>query len=147
MIDNNSIINFIISKFQNINYAALAPQIRELLITSINRNFQVGGRYGNDNPFGGGNTKWIKSKRAIRQSGMTLLDTGQMAASIRVQVKFEGNQLIIQMGSNKEYASQHQFGYTKSNKVKIPARPFLVIQNEDIANIRNMIVKNIIGKF
>ncbi len=191
MIDSNSIINFIISKFKTISYASLSPQIRELLITSINRNFQVGGRYGKDNPFGGGSTKWKKSKRAVLQSGMTLQDTGQMAASLRVQVKFEGNKLIIQMGSNKKYAAHQHFGskeggfqhpggtpyafrkdkntkqkvvkfvkkkwadkypdkvlgYTKPHKISIPARPFLVIQDEDIKNIRDMIARKIISKF
>lgn len=185
MIDSNSIINFIISKFKTISYASLSPQIRELLITSINRNFQVGGRYGKDNPFGGGSTKWKKSKRAVLQSGMTLQDTGQMAASLRVQVKFEGNKLIIQMGSNKKYAAHQHFGskeggfqhpggtpyiikngkavfvkkswasqnekkirgYTKPHKISIPARPFLVIQDEDIKNIRDMIARKIISRF
>lgn len=185
MIDNNSIINFIISKFKSISYASLSPQIRELLITSINYNFQVGGRYGNDNPFGGGNQKWKKSKRAMQQSGMTLQDTGQMAASIRVKVKFEGNKLIIQMGSNKKYAAHQHFGskkggfihpggtpftirdgkavfvkkswasknqnkvkgHTKKHKIELPARPFLVIQNEDLKNIRDMIAKKIISRF
>ena len=191
MIDSSSIIIYINSKFQINNLTSLAPRIRELLITSINRNFQVGGRYGKDNPFGGGNTKWKKSKRAMLQSGMTLQDTGQMAASVKVNVKFEGNKLIIKMGSNKKYAAIHQFGsqnggfqhpggtpytirkdkmtkqkrikfvkkqwadkypnkvlgYTKPHKITIPARPFLVIQNDDILHIRDMIAKKIISKF
>lgn len=158
---HNDFINIVTSKINKINYTSIAPYIREILMTSINRNFQVGGRYGNDNPFGGGNKKWVKSKRAILQSGMTLLDTGQLAASIRVNVKFEGNKLKIVIGSNKTYAAQHQFGfksrtstnvkrfksYTKSHKFTIPARPFIVIQNEDIVNIRNFIVKKIINNF
>lgn len=185
MSDNNSFINYILSKLSSINYASLAPNIRELIYTSIQRNFQVGGRYGNDNPFGGGNQKWKRSKRALKQSGMTLLDTGQLAASIQVKVKFERNKIIINLGSNKKYAAHQHFGsksggfqhpggtpytikkgravfvkkswaaqnekkvrgYTKPHKIVIPARPFLVIQNEDLKNIRDMIAKKIISRF
>jgi phage gpG-like protein len=108
-----------------------------------------------------------------------------MAASVRVNVKFEGNNLIIQMGSNKKYAAHQHFGskpggfqhpggtpyiikkgqaffvkkawaaqnenkirgFTKPHKISLPARPFLVIQDEDIKNIRDMIARKISSKF
>lgn len=152
MIDNNQIINFIKSKFDNINYNSLAPIIRELLMTSINRNFEVGGRYSKNSQFGGGKAKWKPSQRAIRQNGQTLLDSGRLAASIIVTPKFENGNLIISMGSNvkdkkgNNYAMVHQFG-VKRRGHKMPARPFLVIQNEDIRNIQNLIAKHITKQF
>lgn len=149
MIDNYQIINFIKSKFDNINYNSLAPIIRELLLTSINRNFEVGGRYSKNSQFGGGKAKWKPSQRAIRQNGQTLLNTGQLASSIIVEPKFENGNLIISMGGNKKYTAIHHFGGRagRGRKVAIPARPFLVIQNKDITNIQKLIARHIANQF
>lgn len=119
----------------------VAPAIRNILITSIDRNFSEGGRYGTDNVFGGGSTRWKPSGRAQRQSGQTLVDTGQLAASIQVTVV--GN--TVQIGTNKVYGPIHNFGGSagRGHSVAIPARPFLVIQNEDLEDIGEAIVRHL----
>lgn len=111
----------------------IAGAIRNILITSIDRNFSEGGRYGTENVFGGGSTRWKPSGRAQRDSGQTLVDTGQLAASIQVSVV--GNS--VQIGTNKVYGAIHHYGGRagRGGSVVIPARPFLVIQNEDLEDI------------
>ena len=136
----------------------VAGAIRNILMTSIDRNFSEGGRYGTDNVFGGGATRWKPSGRASGQDsitvtkrdkkgrfrkekvgGQTLVDTGQLAASIQVSVVGH----TVQIGTNKIYGAIHHFGGKagRGHSVSIPARPFLVVQNEDLEDIGEAIVR------
>lgn len=133
------------------------PEIGQIHLASVQKNFRVGGRTGS-NPFGGGSAHWIPSGRAKRQSGKTLIDSGQLSASITYQIA--GNRVII--GTNKVYGGIHQYGgvikhpggtpytvidgravfvskgadhivgYTKPHPITIPARPYIVVQDEDV---------------
>ena len=106
------------SKFQNVDYTPVLRQISMIIKNSIDENFQQGGRYGNDNIWGGGSQKWKVSRRAKKDkgykgkssSGKTLLDTSALAKSIYVKVIQEGNKISIAIGSNLPYARIHQFG-------------------------------------
>lgn len=136
---NDNALSELISKIKLVNLKPILPQIREIIRTSIDYNFEIGGRYG-DEQFGGGNKRWIPSKRAIRQKGKTLVDTATLVNSIRVDVRQENNFIIIEVGSIKDYAKLHQFGGT-ANGIKIPARPFLVLQDTDIEQIKEIVYK------
>ena len=48
---------------------------------------------------------------------------------------------IVMVGTDKEYAAIHQFGGMagRNRKVKIPARPFLMIQDKDWDNINDQL--------
>lgn len=120
----------------------IAGAIRNILLTSIDRNFSEGGRYGTENVFGGGSTRWKPSGRAQRDGGQTLVDTGQLAASIQVNVV--GNS--VQIGTNKIYGAIHNYGGTagRNQSARIPARPFLVIQNEDLEDIGESLARYLI---
>jgi len=169
----------LISKFNNINWSPILPAIREVIKTSIDRNFSEGGRFGDDNDFGGGNQKWIVSKASERRSGQTLVDTGRLASSVTINISYSGNKLNIEVGSNLPYAAIHQFGgvikqgassklytqnrYSKGKKkgsfkkgttwgqggtvgehtITVPARPYLVLQNEDIEEIKKIVSDHI----
>lgn len=182
----------IIKAIQSINYQPIIPLIENVIRNSIEENFKQNGRYGVDNPTGGGSQAWTPSKRAIKQSGQTLQDTGQLAASIRVKVTQIGDHLEIEIGTNKKYAAIHQFGgtiqhpggtpyiiaknkatgklgpvfisnkkaqslasskknkviqYTKAHTIHIPARPFLVLQDEDILQIKSIITRFLAQEF
>ncbi|ROL55644.1 hypothetical protein D9V84_11215 [Bacteroidetes/Chlorobi group bacterium Naka2016] len=162
--------NEILGKFQNPNFAKIFPVVRSIVQSSIDQNFMVEGRFG-DGLFGGGTQKWSKSKRALKQNGQTLSDTGRLAASIQIVVSQQGNSLNIQAGSNLPYAAIHNFGgiihiparsrtyvqkryirgtkkgkfkkgttfgqgfTTKGYTINIPARPYLVLQDDDIVEI------------
>lgn len=171
--------NQILTKLQNPNFSSLFPVIHSIVRSSIDQNFIVEGRFGND-LFGGGNQKWKKSKRALKQNGQTLNNTGRLASSIQVNISQNGNSLNIQTGSNLIYAAIHNFGgtinipsrsrtyiqnrykkgskkgqfkkgktwgqgfTTKSYKIEIPPRPYLVLQNEDILLILKRIAEKLL---
>jgi phage gpG-like protein len=185
---------------KTINLDGFNPILENIIRNSIEENFAQEGRFG-AGIFGGGNSRWHKSLRARKQSGKTLQDTGQLAASIQVKassdakitieanakdlIKFNASgDFKIRVGSNKKYAGIHQFGgtikhpggtpflpfkptkrkagfmpnqmifiskkkaeelkakgipvrYTKPHDIKMPARPYLVLQDEDLIEIRD----------
>ena len=131
--DARQFINTLLAVFSDISPAL--PEIGEILVSSIATNFEVGGRHGGANEFGGSDAQgtWIPSKRAIRDSGQTLVDTARLSSSIVYEVS--GNQILV--GTNVEYAAIHQFGGMtgRGHAVNIVARPYLVIQNEDLREI------------
>lgn len=164
-------------RFKNFNPPG---SIKSLVRASITRNFQTGGNYGNGK-FGGGTEKWVQSKRAIKQHGRTLRDTGRLLSSINYEVSKLGNGTVrILVSSNSKYAAIHNEGgtinmparsnnytqnrYTRGKKlgrykkgttygngttrrpyvIKMPRRPFMVLQDYDIADIEQAIVAAII---
>ena len=105
---------------------------------------------------------WEKSERAMSQGGQTLSDTGLLKRSI----EYAATPTKVMVGSNKEYARIHQKGgiiKPKNGKalkfkgrdgknvfvkqVKIPARPYLGISEEDKKEVRETINDFLIGAF
>lgn len=131
--------------------------IAQLLRTSIVKNFEAGGR-----------PAWKPSKRGQREGGTTLTDTGNLRKSIH---GLSGSS-YAGAGTNVKYAAIHHFGGTtrpheifpvkakalfwpgakhpvKSVKhpgSKIPARPFMMIQDEDWIGIKETLAKYVFGK-
>lgn len=104
---------------------ALTPvleDIRERMLLSIRMNFREGGR-----PI-----RWRPSRRAIAQHGQTLVDTARLQNSITGRI--EGHSVVI--GTNVQYAAQHQFGMRAKNLV---ARPFLLVQDADMRYIEEVV--------
>ena len=137
----------------------LTPVMRdigEIIITSIKRNFEQGGR-----------PPWRESVRAKRDSGKTLSDTGRLKNSLTIRAF--SNRVIV--GTNVKYAAIHQFGgvipartikpinaralliptkngfiFRKSASIpatKMPARPFMLVQDEDWGIIKTAILKHL----
>jgi phage gpG-like protein len=106
------------NKMARIDLSPLFPAIQQIARNSIIQNFRDGGRFGNDNAFGGGSTKWIQSARSRKQSGQTLRDKGLLMNSITVQCSQAGGELVIKVGSNMPYARVHQYGINQSVTVK-----------------------------
>lgn len=117
---------------------------------SIQENFAKGGRP----------VPWIPSKRAIRQSGQTLRDVGHLMDTITYDPAADH----LKIGTNRKYARIHQLGGAIlprnkkilrwigpngkpvfARKVTIPARPFLVVQDEDVTEIKTIIKDYLIG--
>ncbi|CAN5488991.1 hypothetical protein BH10BAC6_BH10BAC6_03240 [soil metagenome] len=115
---------------------SLYSGIGQILLRSVDHNFREGGRYdiGAGGEFVGGATHRITSARARRQSGQTLMDTGQRAASITA----EATSQVVTIGTNKAYGAIHHFGGQagRNKKVLLPVRPFLVVQEEDLEEIQ-----------
>ncbi|MCX6145723.1 MAG: phage virion morphogenesis protein [Candidatus Kapabacteria bacterium] len=134
---------YIGSILSTIDLSPLFSQIEQIIKSSIEINFKQGGRYGSGK-FGGGDNKWIKSKRAIAQSGQTLQDTGSMKIGVGVKVSYNSGQFNITISAGKLYSAVHNFGH--SSKPKLPARPFLVLQDEDIKLINELVVEYIVER-
>jgi phage gpG-like protein len=133
-------------------------EIAETLRSSIDLNFMRGGRFG-EGELGGGTSRWVPSIRALEEGGITLNKDGHLASSIRYDIT--GTSITI--SSNLVYAAIHQYGsaglpggvvspvgkkalrFTIGGRVvfamssEIPARPFIVVQAEDVEEIRAII--------
>ncbi len=126
-------------------------EIGEIVRSSVVRTFQEGGHP----------TRWVASRRAIREGGQTLTDTGRLRDSINVRAYARH----VEVGTNVKYAAIHQFGGTTGPRIitpkhkkalywpgaahpvravkhpgsTIPARPFLAVQDEDWTEIKRAI--------
>lgn len=112
------------------------PEIGELLLSSIDENFQVGGRYMEigAGEFSGGSQRWTPTKATKqtaggrdskgrfrkRSGGQTLVDSGLLAKSISYRI--EGDS--IELTAGMEYAAIHHYG----GDIQHPGgTPYLVI--------------------
>ena len=103
--------------------------------TSVVRNFEVGGRP----------TKWTGHSPAtekIRGKGKPILRKQGMAGGLMGSVNYRpfNNNVVVHAGSgkSKDYAAIHHFGGMagRGRKVKIPARPYMMIQDEDMKEMK-----------
>ena len=130
-------------------------------LRSIAKTFKAGGRP----------VRWKPSKRAEMQGGKTLIDTARLARSITMDAGTKS----VSWGANVKYARIHQLGGTipartilprrkralrwidPSGQVRfakkaripatqMPARPFLVIQDEDWRTFRRIFADYISGE-
>jgi len=137
--------------------------IRHRIDASITQNFKEEGRP----------DKWKKSIRAKATGGKTLSDTGTLKNSIVVDI---GKRQQIIAGTGTVYAAVHQFGINKTVNVKahtrkikqafgrpinpttvnvkahtmkmnIPARPFLMVQDNDWEYIAEIILQGVENAF
>ena len=125
----------------------LAPAMRligETVRTSIVRNFEVGGR-----PRWKGHSAVTKKRR---KGGSVLRLSNQLMNSIT----YSTTSRSVEVGTNRVYAATHQFGAKKGafGKTKrggptpwgdIPARPFVMVQDEDWPVMRDDIAEFVLG--
>lgn len=123
------------------NLRPLMKNIAGIMADSTEENFKVEGQ-----------PKWKdlseKTKTARKKSGhypgQILQVSGQLAMSIATQ--YDNESAII--GSNKVYAAIHQLGGQagKNQKTTIPARPYLVVTDDDFEDILSQTQKYITEK-
>ncbi len=137
------------------NLRPVLGEIGEILLTSIERNFAAAGR-----PH-----KWPASGRVKRGGGQTLTDTGRLRRSFTRKI---GNDQVA-IGTNVEYAAALHFGAKvgphiikpkhgkalfwpgAAHPVKqvrhpgftLPARPFLMVQDDDWPKIRRAVERHL----
>ncbi len=134
-----------------------AKAIGEVILSSVERNFEAGGRP----------TKWKESLRVKTKGGQTLSDTGRLrrsftakadrtSVSVGTDVKYAP---ILQMGGKTRArtikpvrkkalfwpGASHPVKSVRHPGAKIPARPFLMIQKEDWTEI-NETIKDYLGR-
>ncbi len=136
------------------NLRPVMKEIGEIVRTSVERNFAAGGR-----------PKWDESARVKREGGQTLSLTGSLRRSFARHDAVQAGNDRVAVGTNVDYAAIHQLGgktgprVIKPKKAKalfwpgarrpvksvnhpgsvIPPRPFLMVQNEDWTEIKNVI--------
>jgi len=143
----------------------LKPVLAEFgihMVRSVEQTFQASGRP----------APWPPSIRALRQGGKTLIKTARLKNSIVASVT---GPRTLRLGTNVAYAAVHQLGFAGNmtvpqhirrvtrafgrrlktptyatvrqhqRLVRIPARPFLVAQDEDIEILRGMLERHIAG--
>lgn len=105
--------------------------IGAIIKDSVLKNFMVGGR-----------PKWRPSKRAMKEGGRTLVDKAILQNSINPKAFSDR----AEVGTNVIYSAIHQFGGKagKGHKVNIPARPFLMVQDEDWTEIKAALTAHIL---
>jgi phage virion morphogenesis protein len=111
----------------------LTPVMRiigEIVRTSVVRNFEQGGRP----------EKWPKSKK---EKGRTLILTGRLMKSYKSKAYPDRSVT----GSNVVYAAIQHFGGKagRGRKVTIPARPHVMVQDEDWREIKDAVLDYITG--
>lgn len=111
-------------------------EIAELVRSSVLKNFMEGGRP----------QRWkalaastIRKKRG--GAGQILIDSARLRNSIHASSTV--TQAIV--GTNTRYAAIHQFGGMagRGGKVRIPARPYLMIQDEDWPGIKDILLRHL----
>lgn len=132
----------------------LTPAMRivgNIVRSSVVRNFEEGGRPKKWQPhaeatiLGGIRKKDFTRKGALRagaskrlRGGRVLIRKGRLMKSI----KYKAYTDRVEVGTNVIYAAIHQFGGKagrKSRRVQIPARPYLMVQDEDWPEMRDAI--------
>ena len=130
--------------------------IGQIVRDSCRENFRVGGRPQKWTPLadstllrliGGKKASRTKSGRtkvgAVRKLAdkKTLIDSGRLFRSITYVA---GKDIVdigtgIKSGTDVEYAALHQFGGENAQGAKVPARPYLVVQDEDLEQIKEVL--------
>lgn len=132
--------------------AALAETVRESTLERFRQGRAPDGR------------RWVPSKRALLESGKTLIKTAQLRNSIHAKSDTTG----FAVGTNVKHAATHQFGdpgrtirarkkkalrfqvggrwvSKKQVHVTIPARPFLGLSEEDMRELQET-VEDFVGR-
>lgn len=145
---------------RTLDLSPVLGELGEIIVESVKRNFDVGGRVGTGY-LGGGSGRWIPSLRAtLTGGGKTLVDTGRLRDSVGYTLSGKNT---LSVGTNVVYAAIHHFGGVIAPKtapalvfrlpgklgvrrvrtsVTIPARPFLVLQNEDLSDMVGVIAEH-----
>ncbi|MFA5751104.1 MAG: phage virion morphogenesis protein [Candidatus Paceibacterota bacterium] len=148
---------------RGVNLSTPLSACGEILLTSIDKNFESQGRYRSVGDVRGGSTRWqplaaatvlsrLGGSRAFSKAGtlrkpaqrklegLKILQVrGALAASFSKKVS--GNSLTV--GSNRIYtALQHYGGKAgRGRKVTVPGRPILVVQDEDVERMVGILVR------
>jgi len=136
------------------NLRPVMKNIGETVYASIRRNFEVGGRP----------KRWEPSLRVKREGGQTLIRKGA-GGGLLGSLSYDPEMDRVTVSASKEYAAIHHYGgntgpsiiRAKNGKAlfwpgarhpvksvkhpgaKIPARPYMLVQNEDWTEIAGII--------
>jgi phage virion morphogenesis protein len=124
-------VSDMLKKFRH-RMGSLKPAMKiigQIMRTSIVENFQKGGRPDAWAP--------LSDETLLTKKGSKILIETGFAGGLMGSIHSEIGDDYVMVGTDKKYAAIHQFGGKtgRGSKVTIPARPFLLIQDEDIDDI------------
>lgn len=129
------------------NRQELAETLGEHLVSSTLERFE--------NEKGPDGKDWAPSARAKNEGGQTLTDT----AGLKSSINYEASPDLVAVGTNKIHGPIHQFGgeirpkkarrllfevggkKVSAKKVSMPARPYIGIDEDDIAEAKDIIAR------
>ncbi|MTI82739.1 MAG: phage virion morphogenesis protein [Firmicutes bacterium] len=138
-----------IHRMARLDFTAMHRDIGEHLVSSTKDRFETGTA-----PDG---SRWPESIRAQNEGGQTLRDTSNLYNSITYHARPD----LVEVGTNSRIAPVHQEGkiikvkqarhlhfkvggrWARKKKVKIPARPFIGISDEDRQAIDDIIAEHL----
>ncbi|SFM68021.1 phage virion morphogenesis protein [Thermodesulforhabdus norvegica] len=133
------------------NLRPVMEEIGELIVSSVIENFEREGRYAEEGSWKGGSKRWKRlspvteelRRRRGHWPGKILTESGRLRSSIH----YSAGSNEVTVGTNVVYAAIHQFGGKagRGHKVEIPARPYLVVQDEDLEAIEEIIIDYLIN--
>lgn len=131
-IDQNELQEKLKNIIGRIGHAKPAMEIiAETVMTSIQQNFEAGGRPDNW-PDLAASTKAARARRN-KWPGKILVMLGA-GGGLMGSISYEAMNDKVVFSANKEYAAIHQFGGQagrRNKRVTIPARPYMMVQDED----------------
>jgi phage virion morphogenesis protein len=130
------------------NMAPAWEEVGEIVLRSIMLNFRDEGRPAKWKDF----APSTRRRRGDIGSAKLLDDTGRMKQSISWKLL---NQHSVQVGTNlggkNSYAATHHYGRPALSSIKtrkrlspIPARPFILVQDQDIPEIEQALIDHIV---
>lgn len=120
----------------------MAPAMKiigEIVRTSIVQNFQDGGRPQAWTP--------LSDTTLLSKKGTKILVEQGFAGGLMGSIHAENGDDYVRVGTDKVYAAIHHFGGKagRNRKVTIPARPYMVIQDEDWVEITESLNDYLMG--
>ena len=132
----------VLSRFQS-RLGNLNPAMKiigEVVRKSVWENFRQGGRP----------AKWEPNAPATlkRKKGTAVLINKGVSGGLMGSITSQASKDSVTVGTNKRYAAIHQFGGPagrRSKRVTIPARPYLMVQDEDWVEIKQVLADYLTG--
>lgn len=127
---------------------------RVLMLSSVNRNFDAGGRPAPWKPLA---ASTIRQKARLGGSSKILIGAGHYSkaggfqtggGSLKRSITGKIYPRKLTIGTSIPYARIHQFGGAagRGHSAIIPKRPYLLFQREDVKNIKKLIEQHVMGK-
>jgi len=119
------------------NLRPVMANIGEIALTSIRKNFEQGGRPGK---WPGLKASTIKGRLAQGHWPGKILIRHGVSGGLLGSLSYKASPDRVVVSANKAYAAIHHFGGKagRGKKATIPARPFMLVQDEDWAEIKKL---------
>jgi phage virion morphogenesis protein len=149
----NALLRGVSARGKNLKPAM--KSIGQLVRTSVIKNFETGGRpawkpLSEATIFGSFKGQMVTKRGKLRKPverklgfRKILIDTGRLMKSLNSKAYPDR----AEVGTNVVYAAIHQFGGPagRGRKVNVPARPFLMVQDEDWSGIKDILIRHLTG--